>query len=418
MLDYKFDKDANYIVACTYGPDSMALVDMLLKEGINPIVVALNYHKFRNSYKDYEHLDEYCKQHGLRYEYLDAETLPEEEKFHDGDDFSQWARDTRYKFFKTIYDKYDASGLVLAHQEDDLIEAYLRQKHRNVKGDRYGYSTVYSAHGMMIIRPLLRYSREDLVSYNDENRVPYSMDEDRYETAFTRSEERKIIASLSEIERDQLLQEMKFVNDDSVRMNDYIKEAIDEGEELGVRTLISLSGGQFATTLTSFVHRYSPKARLTPKMLSDIRAFLLNEKPTDAFRISKDVYLIKEYDCVTIGHSFDQLPYSYILEAPGKLETEQFSLDFSMGAEDRGIKAEDYPLTIRTAIPSDSYVCDYYLQSVRTLYSVWHMPVDLRYIWPIFVNKNGKIVYVPRYRENFSEYHESVLKMHLKREQE
>ena len=418
MLDYKFDKDANYIVACTYGPDSMALVDMLQKVGVKPIVAAVNYSKFRHSSEDYERLRRYCEDRGLRYEYINADDLPDDQKYKDGENFGEWARQTRYNFFRKLYEIYDASGLVLAHQQDDLLEAYLRQKDRKVVGDRYGYSSVYSAQGMIIIRPLLQYSREDLLDYNSENRVPYSMDEERYENEFTRSEARKTILALSEIERDQLLQEMKYVNDDKVRMVEIVENEIDEGEELSIRTLISLSGGEFVSTLTKFLHKYSEKAKLTPAKIAKIRAFLLNENVNDSFKIEDNLYIIKEYDMITAGRSFDKLPYSYKLEAPGKLETEQFDLDFSMGAEDRGIHAEDYPLTIRTAIPSDSCVCDSYLQPVRTLYSVWHMPVHLRYVWPVFVNKNGKIIYVPRYRENFSEYHTSVLKMHLKQPEE
>lgn len=414
MLDYKFDKDGSYIVACTYGPDSMALVDMLQKEGVKPIVAAVNYNKFRHSSEDYEKLATYCSEHDLPYEYLDADTLPQSQKYHDGDDFAEWARHTRYDFFRNLYMKYDASALVLAHQEDDLIEAYLRQKDRKVKGDRYGYSTVYTAYGMMIIRPLLHYSREDLLAYNDENHVPYSMEEDRYENEYTRSEARKVIAALSEIERDQLLQEMQFRNEDSTNLVNSVVEAINEGEELNVRTLISLSQGQFATTMSKFITKFAPKAKITPAKLAKIRAFLLNEKATDSFRVDEKVYIIKEYDLVTVGDSFDDLPYSYTLAAPGVLDTDQFYLDFSMGAEDRRIKPEDYPLTIRTAIPSDLFVCNSYLQPVRTLYSVWEMPVNLRYIWPIFVNKNGKIIYVPRYRKEFSEYHTSILRMKVK----
>ena len=33
MLDYKFDPKAVYLVAVTYGPDSMALLDMMQNEG-------------------------------------------------------------------------------------------------------------------------------------------------------------------------------------------------------------------------------------------------------------------------------------------------------------------------------------------------------------------------------------------------
>ena len=38
MLDYKFDKNGTYLLSGTFGPDSMALLDMVQKEGIKPIV--------------------------------------------------------------------------------------------------------------------------------------------------------------------------------------------------------------------------------------------------------------------------------------------------------------------------------------------------------------------------------------------
>lgn len=415
MLDYKFDKDSAYIVACTYGPDSMALVDMLQKEGVRPIVAAVNYNKFRSSGEGFAALGEYCKQRGLTYEYLDCAALPEEEQYHEGQDFAAWARKIRYGFFHQVYDKYNAAALLLAHHQDDLIEAYINQKERKMSESKYDFSPVSTYEGMIIVRPLLDFSREDLLEYNDENHVPYSLEEDRFENDFTRSKLRKeVIAHLSEIERDQLIQEMKFHNDDQLKLVDEVEETISQGEELDIRAVISLTASEFALVLTRFIQNVSAKVKITPAMLTKIRAFMLNEKLTDTFKIEEGLYLIKEYDHITIGQNFDELPYTYVLEAPGVLHTEQFDLDFSMGAEDRNIHESDYPITIRTAIPSDAYVCNYYLQPVRTLFSVWEMPVRLRYVWPVFVNKNGKIIYVPRYRVNFSEYHTSVLKIHLK----
>ena len=45
-----------------------------------------------------------------------------------------------------------------------------------------------------------------------------------------------------------------------------------------------------------------------------------------------------------------------------------------MGAEDRNIKPEDYPITIRTALTHDTYVVHGYLESIHALYSMWKMP--------------------------------------------
>ena len=107
MLNFKFSNKANYLCACTYGPDSMALVDMIQKEGIKPIVVCINYHQFENTTDDYIQLASYCGQKGLIFEYLDAKSLSDEEAYHEGDNFKAWARALRYRFFKQVYVKYD-----------------------------------------------------------------------------------------------------------------------------------------------------------------------------------------------------------------------------------------------------------------------------------------------------------------------
>ena len=41
------DKNKKYLLACSYGPDSMALFSMLLEEGYRFEVAHVNYH-FRN----------------------------------------------------------------------------------------------------------------------------------------------------------------------------------------------------------------------------------------------------------------------------------------------------------------------------------------------------------------------------------
>lgn len=411
MLDYKFKKNSKYLCACTYGPDSMALLDMLQKQGIMPVVVCINYHQFEESSEDYIKLASYCGMHGLTLEYLDANVLPEEQKYHEGEDFKKWARSTRYAFFKSVYDKYNAAGLVIAHQQDDLLETYLMQKRHNKKLANYGLSPISTQEGMVIIRPLLHYTRQDLLEYNEENHVPFSVKKASFEDQFTRSPIWTEINAMSEIDRSNLIAEMEAANDESIKLVREFNQSIDEGDELEIRPLIALSPDEFMATLIRFVSRATEEITLKPEDFAAIRKLCLSPIPNSSLKLGEETYLIKEYDILVLGRDYSQLLYEYTLEAPGALETPNFSLDFSMGAEDRGITADDYPLTIRTVLPSDRFMVHEFLEPVVSLFSVWKMPVRLRYVWPIFVNKNGKVVYVPRYRRYFREYHSSKLQM-------
>ncbi|MCR5490719.1 MAG: tRNA lysidine(34) synthetase TilS [Bacilli bacterium] len=413
MISYHFDPTADYLAAVTYGPDSMAMLDMLLKTEAHIVVCALNYHKFAESDEDFELLKAYCKEKGLRFEGLDANDLPAEKQIKEGESFSDWARTTRYDFFKTMYAKYDAAGLLIAHQQDDLLETYLLQKQRNKQLAKYGLSEISTNMGMLIIRPLLHYSREDLLEYLAENRVPYSASFSRFENELNNPIRRDVIAHMTEIDRENLIAEMNAINSETAELVKDFDEDIAEGEELEIRALIALPPDAFAATLVKFVSASPDHPSLSADDIAKIRKLCLAPQPNLTMKLKGNTYLIKEYDLLTIGNNFEALPYSYVLEKPDVLHTDQFDLDFTMGAEDRGITSDDYPVTIRSALPSDNYVVHGYLESVRQLYSFWKMPVKMRYLWPVFVNKDGKIIYVPRYRTNFREYHTSILKLHV-----
>lgn len=412
MLDYKFDPKATYLVAGTYGPDSMALIDMLRHEDGKFVVCSINYHKFAESGEDFKSLKGYCESVGLEFVGLDTDALPEKEKYKEGDDFKEWARKVRYDFFKKTYAEKKASALFLAHQQDDLIETYLLQKQRKGQIAYYGLSPVSTVEDMLVVRPLLNYSRQDLLEYNAENRVPYSKQDSSFQDNYIRNPIRRdVISKMNEVDRENVLQEMRAANDETIGLTKSINTKIDEGEELDIRGLIALPRDEFAATLVRFVAKSDSSVQLTPEDIAGIRKMFLAPQPNLTYKLSGDTFVIKEYDVITIGHDPNELPYSYKLDKPGVLDADAFYLDFSMGAEDRNIHEDDYPLTIRSVLPADNYVVHGYLEPVRRLYSVWKMPVKLRAIWPVFVNKDGKIIYVPTYRADFREYHTSVLRI-------
>ncbi len=400
-----------YILACAYGPDSMCLLDLVLSQKIKPIVCFINYHSYDSIEGEESALKEYCLAKNLTLEVLDTNTIDQAGK---ETNFACWARKVRYEFFKKIYDKYNADALLIAHSQDDLLETYLTTKKLGYKFDRYGYSPISSNDGMIVIRPLLAFSKEDILEHNRKANVPYSEHMSLYEHQHTRSLVRQEIEKMNEIERAQILEKMNAEYSEKNSFASAVVHKIKVSEELGIRELIALAPDDFAAALATFFASKSPiKIPLTAKRLREIRAMLLDYNPVMTYELKGNVYLVKEYDIVSIETDPDKLTYSYRLESPSKLDTKEFELDFSMGALDRGIKEEDYPLTVRTMLPGDSYSYRGYQVPVRRVFLDEEMPRSYRDIWPVFVNKDGKIVYVPRYHKVFKEYHTSKLTLHL-----
>ena len=115
----------------------------------------------------------------------------------------------------------------------------------------------------------------------------------------------------------------------------------------------------------------------------------------------KDYSFIKEYNHIYFISSVDSFDYSYTLNSPSLLDTPYFYLDFTRGASDRNVKDDDYPLTIRNAHPHDQVSIKDYVKEVRRLFIDWKMPITLRKRWPVILNKNNKVIYIPRYQKEF-----------------
>ncbi len=412
MIEFKFDKGATYIAAVSFGSDSMAMLDMLIKLGVKPVVAAIDYHKFESSTEDMVHLKAFCDEKGLDFRLLDSSSLPQDQQLHIGESFHDWAKKLRYGWYKKLYGEYNAAGLLLAHEQDDYIESYLKAKEKKKPLVNALMTKISTIDGMLVIRPLLEFSKEDLLEYDKENHVPFNPGTERALDVTTRSALRKdYISKLNEIDRANLIAQIENEANETlglIKSIRTIKNDAEESGELEIRPLIALPHDDFATTLTHFVQKV-PGLSLKPEDFDRIREFCLNDQSNGVYPLMGGFSLVKDYDVLTLEKNINEIVFSYTLDAPGKMDNEQFSLDFSMGAEDRGIKSEDYPLTIRNAMQYDEVKIHGYVEPVRKLYSLWNMPIDLRERWPVFINKSGKIIYVPRYRTNFREYHTSLL---------
>ena len=69
---FEFKKNDKIVVGCSAGPDSMALVDMLLKiknkYNLFIIIAHVNHNVRRESYEEADFLNEYCIENNLLFE--------------------------------------------------------------------------------------------------------------------------------------------------------------------------------------------------------------------------------------------------------------------------------------------------------------------------------------------------------------
>ena len=98
--NFKFNTGDVIVIGCSAGPDSMALVDMLLKlrekYSLSLIVAHVNHNVRVESIDEALYIKDYCVKNSILFETMTIE------KYGD-DNFENEARNIRYNFLKIIY---------------------------------------------------------------------------------------------------------------------------------------------------------------------------------------------------------------------------------------------------------------------------------------------------------------------------
>jgi tRNA(Ile)-lysidine synthase len=385
------NKDKKYLLACSFGPDSMALFDMLLKEGYKFAVAHVDYHLRKESIEEENELRKYCADHKVEIFVKNVD-----ENLGDNN-LEAKCRDIRYNFFIDIVKQNGFDALLVAHQEDDLIETYLMQKRRMGLVNYFGIKEISYFSDIEIIRPLLKYKKKELLMYCDMFKVPYAIDKTNLEDRFLRNQIRhQVVEKMNSQERANILKEIESENKELAKIFDKISKI----QTNMIEEYNRLNDLEFLYAIVALGRKLKNDFAISKEQGIELRKVLLSEKPNVSLNVDGLCFL-KEYDTFSIKEETASCDYKYVLEAPCALKTPYFSLDFTKDTSDRNISIDDYPLTIRNAKPDDLYRIKDYEKELRRLFIDWKMPASLRNRWPIIINKDGVIVYVPRYQKDF-----------------
>ncbi len=392
-LNLSLDKNKKYVVACSFGPDSMALLDAALKENLDVVVAHVNYRKRDASQMEQKSLEKYCNAHQIKLYILDLiNQVP-------SGNFQDWARKKRYEFFKSVVEKENAFAVLVAHQQDDVIETYLMQKNRGNIVKNYGISRENELFGMKLIRPLLDYTKQELKDYDVENNVPFSIDESNLTDHYTRNKIRhSIVEQMSKKERAAILQEISNIS----------KEKLSVFNKLTKEEFLNLSYESLIKNLDYFMQKVSEHSDISEKFVIEIKQ-AFRTKTNLRYKITPSVWLELDYGEVFIVNGAKIRDYKFTFERKG---TNNFiNIDFSMGAEDRGIINLPQEILIKNCDKNDYVIIKDYKSKLNRLFIDWKMPLFLREVWPGIYDEKERLIYVPRYRKSFKDEHKSIFKI-------
>ena len=183
-LDISHLKEKKNLLAFSAGVDSSALFFLLIDNNISFDIALVNYGTRENSDKEEAHAKALAEKYNLTCYTIKAPKFTTH--------FEKNARDFRYNFFETLINEHDYDTLLTAHQLNDQLEWLLM---RLTKGagvsELIGLEPVTQRKNYTLLRPLLEYSKDELLEYLETHKHPYFIDESNSDEKYERNKFRK-----------------------------------------------------------------------------------------------------------------------------------------------------------------------------------------------------------------------------------
>ena len=189
-----FGKNDKVLVALSGGADSVALLRMLLNEGYLCEAAHCNFHlRGEESDRDEEFVRMLCQELDVKLyiNHFRTADIAAQRKI----SIEMAARDLRYEWFEQVRRESEAKVIAVAHHQDDNVETMLLNLLRG--SGLQGLLGIRPKNGY-IVRPLLTFSRQELLDYLKRLQQDYVTDSTNLQDEFTRNKIRLQLLPLME----------------------------------------------------------------------------------------------------------------------------------------------------------------------------------------------------------------------------
>lgn len=288
----------NLLVGVSGGPDSVALLDVLVKSGWRPHVCHLN-HQLRGaeSDADAEFVRQLAAQYGLPSTIESCQV--------EGDEDS--ARRARHEFFARVTARTGIRKLALAHTADDQVETFLLRLLRGagVPG-LIGIWPERQLGTLRVVRPLLKIRRVEVLEYLSAQGLKCRVDSSNADTKFTRNRIRHELLPLLEREynpaiRDVLLNTAEILRDEDFYLLHHVAQrfymAVCQNDAVNVKALANCPVAVQRRVLRFWLGGDSESGpRFTFEHIESVRGAALGDSPSAEINLPEDLVVYREYE--------------------------------------------------------------------------------------------------------------------------
>ena len=402
-------KDENIVVAVSYGPDSMFLLNYLKnKFKDNKIICAhVNHNHRKENDIECDLLSKYCSKNKIIFECMKID------KYKNNNFTENEAREKRYDFFKQILISYNSKYLFTAHHGDDLTETVLMKIVRgsSVKGYS-GINLISKRDFYFLVRPLLFLSKEYIVNYVNKNCIPYMVDNTNYSNEYTRNRYRNNILPFLKMESANVhLKFLDFSNDLGEYYNYVENIVLKKYEKIVNNNVINLDllKQEDKLIIKEILKKYLENnygkkiSKLTKKNLTDVINMTFNNKNNIKLSLPINKILFKSYNKIYFDSNLNYniycfelnkklvLPNGYIIEVVNELDsTNNYITCF--------LKEEiTFPIKVRNKKDGDlmEVLNLNGKKKVKDIFINEKVDHNLRKNYPLLVDNNDNVLWIP-----------------------
>ena len=405
-------QDKYIVVGVSSGPDSMALLHMLKNNTNKEIICTHINHNIRKS-SDLEeaYLKDYCKNHNIIFETTKIDKYTEA-------NFENEARTKRYQFYEKILTKYHSHYLFLAHHGDDLIETVMMKIIRGSNLEGYaGIKTYSKLTNYTIIRPLLSFTKEELINYNKKHKIKYYIDNTNYNEEYTRNRYRKnILPILKKEDNNVHLKFLKYSNTLQEYYN-YVEEITKEKIKIKYNNN-TININKFNKE-HNFIKKniifyilsniYNNKSNIIKdKHIDSIIKLTNSHKPNQIISLPNNYQARKSYDFIYIEKKEKNTKnYKILLEDYQNISNIIIKKVDNIDSDGNNVcrlssKDIKLPLYIRNRTDGD-YIYLYnsnHKKKIKDIFIDEKIPLNIRNTYPLLVDSENNILWIPNIKKS------------------
>lgn len=381
-VELKIDKSKKYLLACSCGPDSFALLSMLYNQGFNFGVAFVNYQTRTNSDNEEITITKYCKNLNIPIYVAKTKIV--------GSDFENKARVFRYDFFAKICKNYGYFAILTAHHADDSLETFYFHKQRESFTKYLGIAGFSEYKTVVILRPLLCYEKKTLLNYCIENNLPYSIDYTNLQDDHTRNIIRHtIVEKLSVEEKEKTLTEIEETNN---KLNQIYKfcRVYKQNVEIPNKEIMDMDEFYALHALYFIVSNFT-KLQISGKLIKEIYKDMKEQKQNIFYSISPNFFFVLEYvssRIISVKSTQYRLNMS-LTEAYKKLGFNPLNLN------------NDNAYKVISLVDAEKFIQNNRKININRFLINCKIPATFRHLWPCVVDANNTAIYSPRYRHDY-----------------